>query len=61
MDAVVDSYRHFVERKVPRGVKLVGWFSLGLVHIYTLRCLASSSAAKQVAKIREQQDSGAKK
>jgi len=58
MDALVDNYRHFVESKIPRGARLAGWFTLGLVNIYTLRCLAASAAQKKVRKIREQEASG---
>jgi len=55
MDAFVDNYRHFVESKVPRGVKLLGWFSLGAVQIYMLRSWAASGARKEVTKIRAKQ------
>jgi len=52
MNAIVDNYRHFVESKIPRAAKLVGWFSFGILHIYTLRTLAARSTQKDVKKIR---------
>jgi len=52
MNAVVDNFRHFVDNKVPRGAKLLGWFTFGVLHIYTIRTLAANSARKQVKKIR---------
>jgi len=51
MDAIVDNYRHFVERKVPRHVKLVGWFSLGFVHIYALRTMAARAGESKAKSI----------
>jgi len=54
MNALIDNYRHFVESKVPRGVKLVGWFTLGFVQLYTIRNMALRGAQKEVKKIRAQ-------
>jgi len=51
MDAFVDQYRHFVERKVPRAAKLVGWFSFGFIHLYALRTWAARGAEKNAKKI----------
>jgi len=51
MDAFVDSYRHFVERKIPRYAKLVGWFSFGFVHLYALRTWAARGAEKNAKAI----------
>jgi len=60
MNALVDNYRLFVDNKVPRGAKLLGWFTFGVLHIYTLRTLAASSAQKQVKKIRAAELEGGK-
>jgi len=51
MDALVDSYRHFVESKIPRPAKLVGWFTLGFVQIYALRTMAKRAGESKAKAI----------